>query len=381
MDALDNRYRVMRKATLVGAGTNVVLAGVQIAGGLFTQSQALIADGLHTLSDLFSDAVVLVASRQANVEPDDAHPYGHGRIETLATVVVGLLLLSVAFSLAINAGRRLFTPELLLAPAPLALLFALIAVAAKESLYHYTRRMARRARSELLHANAWHHRSDVASSLVVLAGIGGALLGLTYLDALAAVIVAGMIGLIGGRLVLSSAGELIDRGLADERLRRIRARIRSVEGVRGLHRLRTRRMGGTSLVDVHIQLAPRISISEAHQISERVRARLLEADDDVGDVTVHIDPEEDDGAELRSLAVPPRAQLLAMLEQHWRGIDEAAQIRRIELHYLDGCVHVELYLPLSVARDHADASRISTRLGDAALGVDYVREVQVWFEA
>lgn len=112
-----------------------------------------------------------------------------------------------------------------------------------------------------------------------------------------------------------------------------------------------------------------------------MRARLLEADDDVGDVTVHIDPEEDDTAELRSLAVPPRPQLLAMLEQHWRGIGEAAQIRRIELHYLDGRVHVELYLPLSVARDHADASRISARLGDAALGVDYVREVQVWFEA
>jgi cation diffusion facilitator family transporter len=381
VDVPGSRYPAMRRATLIGAATNIALSGVQLAGGLLTQSQALIADGLHTLSDLFSDAVVLLASRQASVAPDAEHPYGHGRIETLATVVVGLLLLGVALSLAVAAGRRLFAPEPPVAPQPLALAFALVGVLTKETLFRYTRRVARRVRSNLLEANAWHQRSDVGSSLVVLAGIAGALAGLTYLDALAAAIVAGMIALIGGRLVYRSLDELIDRGLGRDRLQRISDMIRSVDGVYDLHHLRTRRMGGYSLVDVHIQLAPRISVSEAHRVSEQVRTRLIEADDDVRDVTVHIDPEDDDEREHLSAALPSRAILLERLHECWRGVAGAESISRVELHYLGGQVHVELFLPLAVATDNTQAAAISERLRVATAALPCVGDVQVWFEA
>lgn len=372
------RHVSIRRAALVAAATNLALAAAQLTGGLLAQSQALIADGLHTLSDLASDAVVWLASGQAGAAPDAEHPYGHGRIETLGTVLVGLLLLGVAGGLLLEAGRRLFAETPLAAPAPLALAFALLGVVAKEILFRYTRRVARRVGSDLLQANAWHQRSDVASSLIVLVGIGGALVGLTYLDALAAAIVAGMIALIGGRLVLRSLDELIDRGLSRERLERISADIRAVEGVLGLHRLRSRRMGGHSLVDVHVQLAPRISVSEAHQISERVRARLLAADDDVSDVTVHVDPESDDETERLSLDLPSRAAVTAALRAAWQGLDGAEACRRVDLHYLAGGLHLELHLPLAMGATGAGRAA-AERLRVEALSLPRVQEVLLWF--
>ncbi|MCC5867303.1 MAG: cation transporter [Gammaproteobacteria bacterium] len=381
MSALEQRYRLMRRATLVAGATNVVLAAVQLAGGLLANSQALIADGLHTLSDLFGDAVVLLASRQATVAPDEAHPYGHGRIETLATVFVALLLLAVATGLVLEAARRLFSAEPLAAPHPMALLFAVVAILAKEGLFRYTRRIARRVRSDLLHANAWHQRSDVASSLVVLAGVAGALAGLTYLDALAAAIVGGMIAVIGLRLMRRSLAELIDRGLGRARLATLRDTIRSVDGVHDLHLLRTRRMGGHALVDVHVQLSPRISVSEAHYISERVRARLIATDEEVSDVTVHVDPEADDAMDEQTLLLPTRRQILNALDESWQGIEVSAGVLRVDLHYLGGRVYVEVYLSAAIAADSAAAQALAHRLQQAVNKLSYVADIGVWYSA
>lgn len=381
MGALEQRYRLIRRATLVAGATNVSLATVQLAGGLLANSQALIADGLHTLSDLFGDAVVLLASRQASVAPDEAHPYGHGRIETLATVFVALLLLAVAAGLIAEAARRLFSSEPLASPHPLALLFAVMGILAKEGLFRYTRRVARRVRSDLLHANAWHQRSDVASSLVVLAGVAGALAGLTYLDALAAAIVGGMIAVIGLRLMRRSLAELIDRGLGRARLAGLRDAIRGVDGVHDLHLLRTRRMGGHALVDVHVQLSPRISVSEAHYISEQVRARLIATDEEVSDVTVHVDPEADDAMDEHTLRLPTRQQILKALDACWEGIEGSDGILRVDLHYLGGQVYVEVFLPAAAVADSAAAQALAHRLRQAGKTLPYVADIGVWHSA
>ena len=182
---------------------------------------------------------------------------------------------------------------------------AAVSVAFKEAVYHYTMRAARRFRSRLLEANAWHARSDAASSLVVIVGVGGALLGLGYLDAVAAVIVSWMIGRMGYRLALRSVEELIDTGLEPEQVEAIRAALMEVGGVRDLHMLRTRQMGPKSLVDVHVLLDdPKLSVSEGHQISETARAELIRKFRDVEDVTVHIDPEDDEDV---TPGAPPRA--------------------------------------------------------------------------
>ncbi|OOG20606.1 cation-efflux pump [Thioalkalivibrio denitrificans] len=372
------RERTMRRVTLTAAVTNLGLSMAQIVGGVITQSQALIADGAHTLSDLLSDGVVLLAGRHANVQPDSDHPYGHARIETLATVGVGLLLVATGFGIAWDAVQRMLDPERLLSPEPLALAVAVLAIVLKEGLYRYTMRVARRIRSNLLKANAWHHRSDVVSSIVVLVGVGGTLAGFAYLDAVAAVLVAALIAHMGGRLIWESARELVDTGLGEEKVERIRETILGVEGVKGLHMLRTRRMAGSALADVHILVPPRISISEGHQISERVRMAVTDAFEDVIDVTVHIDP-EDDEHQPPAIHLPDRTTVLEALHREWADIPETRHLENVVLHYLGGRIHVELYLPRSSAEDPDVAARLVKSLQTASKRVPEVGEVVVFF--
>ncbi|MGM0412833.1 MAG: cation diffusion facilitator family transporter, partial [Pseudomonadota bacterium] len=250
------RYRASRRVTLVGAAGNSVLGVGKIAVGIVAHSQALVADGVHSLSDLFTDILVLFGAQQGNREADTNHPYGHARFETAVTLLLGGTLLVVAAGLAWDAGRRLFEPSALFVPGQMALWAAAISVLVNEALYQYTALVARRVRSPMLQANAWHRRSDAASSVVVIVGVGGTMAGLDYLDAVAAVIVGLMVGKVGWELVSRALRELVDTGLEDERLALIRRAIQEVDGVVDLHLLRTRSMGPDALVDVHILVAP-----------------------------------------------------------------------------------------------------------------------------
>ncbi len=377
--ALDHgRYRTARRVTVVGAAVNLVLAVAKVVIGWLAHSQALIADGVHSLSDLASDAVVLLAAKHASREADREHPYGHGRIETAATVALGVALIAVGLGIAIDAGRHLLDPALLAVPGTAALAVAVASVLSKEWLYHYTVRVARALRSDMLRANAWHHRTDAVSSLVVLAGVGGAMAGFPYLDAVAAIGVAGFIVKIGWDLAFRSVRELIDTALEPERVEAIRRAILSVDGVRSLHMLRTRRMGPDALVDVHIQVDPRLSVSEGHQIGETVRRRLIEQIDEVADVTVHVDP-EDDAEGPRCEGLPLRAEVLERLGRRWAGIPAARRIEEVTLHYLDGRIHVDVTLPLDAARDRAEAETLARALREAAAGLEGIGEVHVHF--
>ncbi len=379
--ALDGgtRYRIAHRVTVVGAAVNVALAAAKIAFGIVGRSQALIADGIHSLSDLASDAVVLVAARHGSRDADAEHPYGHARVETAFTVGLGVFLIAVAAGIGYDAGSRLFAPSELLRPDVLALAVALLSIVAKEALYHYTVRAARRSRSNLLRANAWHHRSDAVSSVVVAVGIGGTMVGLPYLDAVAAVIVALMIAKIGWDLSWQSLRELIDTGLDAERVAAVKRAILAVDGVQALHMLRSRRMGPDALVDVHILVDPRVSVSEGHQISETVRARLMRQFDEINDVLVHIDPEDDETASPSS-GLPLREEILRRLDRAWRGIDEARRIERVTLHYLEGKVDVEVVVPLDAVADLAGARALAQALARRAGALDEVGEVRVHFE-
>jgi cation diffusion facilitator family transporter len=368
----------MRRVTLLGAAVNLLLSSAQIAGGLLAQSQALLADGVHTLSDLASDALVWFAAKHANQGADEEHPYGHGRIETLATVGIGGALITVALGIGWDAAHRLYEPERLLVPAPWAIAFALLAVGAKEALFRYTLLVARRVRSNLLRANAWHHRSDVASSLVVVVGIAGTLAGLPYLDAIAAIVVAALIARMGWLLAWQGARELIDTGLEAERVEEIRAAIMAVDGVKSMHMLRTRRMGHEALGDVHIQVNPRISVSEGHQIGETVRARLIRQFDEMADITVHIDPEDDEEA-ASTVGLPLRGELIGRLRAQWQDLPAAAQLENVALHYLNGRVHLELYLPLTAVPEETTPRDLAAELSRACKALDEVGEVVVHF--
>ncbi len=371
------RARAAQRVTLVGAVVNLVLAVGKIVIGTLGQSQALVADGIHSLSDLVSDAVVLVATRHGSREPDPQHPYGHGRIETVATVAVGMLLFGVTAGIVYDAARRLTSPETLLHPGPLALVAALLSVLAKEALTRYTLRVARRIRSALLRANAWHHRSDAISSVVVIIGVAGSMAGLPYLDAVAAIFVALMIAKIAWDLSWGGIRELIDTGLDPEDVTRIRQVILSVHGVRAMHMLRSRRMGADALVDVHILVDPRLSVSEGHQISETVRAKLVRELEDVTDVMVHIDP-EDDEVQAPCAGLPLRDKLLEELHRRWEGLEAASRIRQVTLHYLDGKIEVDIRLPLGAA-EGADAAAV-TELRRRAEALEDVRRVTILYQ-
>jgi cation diffusion facilitator family transporter len=363
----DGRYRATRFVTVVAAVVNSVLAATQIFTGWLFQSQALIADGVHTLSDLVSDGVVLFAAGKASASPDRDHPYGHGRIETLATIIVGLLLALAALSIAWAAGQRLLAWETLVGPAPAALAFALITIVAKEGLYQYTVRVARRIQSPLLQANAWHHRSDAISSVVVLLGIGGALAGWPWLDPVAALVVAVFILHMAWRLMFNSAAELIDTALEPEQVEKIRAAIVAVPGVKSAHMLRTRKLGGEAAADVHIQVAPRISVSEGHQIADEVYRAVIASMATLRDVTVHVDPENDE-EQLRTVGLPLRPAITEHIREAWADQPELAAIEQVGLHYLVGRVHVTVTLRLDDEHSGADLNRRAVELAELARG-------------
>lgn len=376
----DARYKDILKVTLIGSVVDLLLGVAKIIVGSIAHSQALVADGIHSLSDLATDFMVLFAAKHASRDADEEHPYGHGRIETVMTVVLGAALILVSFGIGWDAVRRLFAPDMLLHPGWLALVVAAVSVVAKEAIYHYTMHVARKLRSRLLRANAWHSRSDAISSVIVFVGVLGAMSGLDYLDAIAAIGVAFMIAKIGWDLAWHSIRELIDTSLDEERVEKIRESIKTVDGVEALHLLRSRRMGPDALIDVHIQVQPRLSVSEGHQISELVRRRVIADIEEVTDVTVHIDPEDDELA-TSCCQLPERGQIMARLQQYWEAIPEAKQINDYTLHYLDGKIHIEVQLPFSVLGENVLASELANKMRAAVTDDAEIAGVRVSFTA
>jgi cation diffusion facilitator family transporter len=337
------RYKVMKKVTLVGAAVNFVLAIVQVLIGIIGHSAALVADGIHTVSDLIGDFAVLLAAKEANKGADEDHPYGHGRIETLATVVLGTILIAVGIAIAISAVDKLMNVDNIVQPESLTIVAAILAIVFKESLFHYTMKAAHETNSKMLEANAWHHRSDVFSSVIVLVGVIAALFGYVYMDVVAAFLVAILITRMGFKMAWESIQELADSSLEQDTVDKMKAVIAKVEGVRNLHMLRTRRMGGYALADVHIQVDPRLSVSEGHQISEVVRYSLINTVKELDDITVHIDPEDDEDAPTCA-GLPLRTSFLNEFYPALKGILSVEQVDEITLHYLNGKIDVDVHI-------------------------------------
>jgi cation diffusion facilitator family transporter len=368
--------QLKQRVTIVGAIVNIVLAAGKVVFGIIGQSQALIVDGVHSLSDLLSDGVVLAASRVGSKGPDLDHPYGHARIETAATIIIGILLLLVAGGFAWDAMRRILDQDLLWQPGWIALAAAVVSVLAKEALYHYTVRAGRHTRSQLIEANAWHHRSDALSSVVVVVGVIGAMAGALWLDAVAAIVVAVMVGWVGWKFAWSAMRELVDTGLEPRELRPLREAIETVQGVREHHSLRTRRMGADVLVDVHVLVDPQISVSEGHRIADEVRARLIASIDDVFEVLVHVDHEPDTEEPDDGTGLPLREEIEADLRNAWASIAEVSNPERVMLHYRGDKVDVEVLLPARRVATQA-LPELTQRLNDAASALHYAGNVRV----
>ena len=278
-----------RRSTWVSVWVNVVLTIGQVAVGLFSHSQGLIADGIHSLSDLLSDFVVLIAGHHSQKEADDDHHYGHHRYENAASLALGGILLAVAGGMVWAGIQKLHSPEQIATVHQAALWVAVAALLAKEILFRYMFSVATRIRSSMLIANAWHARSDALSSLVVAMGIIGNMFGYPLLDPLAALVVGLMVGKMGWEFGWNALHDLMDRAVSEEEAEAIRATVLATPGVHGVHDLRTRRMGDYAIVDVHLEVDAHITVLKGHDIAVEARRRILE-NHKVLDVMTHLDP-------------------------------------------------------------------------------------------
>lgn len=350
-------YPQAKKVTLISLAANGFLAISKMLCGLAGGSHGLFADGVHSLSDLLTDFLVLLAAKYGSQEADANHPYGHQRIETAATLFLSIFLAMTGCIIFYDAFINLSEPALL-ERGQMVLLMLVISIGVNEGLFYYTYTVGKKLRSQMLIANAWHHRSDSWSSLVVLLGAVGSLLGVVWLDSVAAMLVAVLIIRMGWSIGWNSMQELVDRGIEPEQLQHIEEAISQTPGVVAVHQLRTRLMGAAVLVDVHVLVDKKLTVSEGHYIGQRVASAIRDALSTVKDVTVHIDPEDDEIAN-PSKGLPSRQVLLPLLWQHWQGFLLPHEIERINLHYLDGKVNVECFLSPDFAGDYLTLKEIA----------------------
>ncbi len=371
--------RAAHKVTLIGMLVNALNALAKLLVGFWANSSALIADAIHSLSDLLSDLLVLAATHFGRRKPDEDHPYGHDRYETLATLLLGTILIAVAGALVWDSIGRLLKPGELIIPSALALLVAAASVLSKEWIYRYTLKIAKKINSKLLEANAWHHRTDALSSIVVFIAILGSLFGLTWLDQLAAVIVGVMVAKMGSELIWESLKELVDTALPPEETEQIYAAAKSIAGVRDVHHLRTRTMGSRTLLDIHLQVAPYLSVSEGHEIGVWVAKKLRDEFEHISDVTFHIDPEDDEETDTPDPAnmLPLRPTILAKLKACWEGDEDYDLPHNTTLHYLDLSIDVDLFFSLYQI-DTTQIRDLEERLKAKAAHLPWLREVKVW---
>lgn len=335
---LSERYWQAKRVTLMGALVNALLGIIKLIGGYFFLSHALVADGVHSLSDLVTDIMVLFASKYGSHDADDSHPYGHKRIETAATLMLACLLILAGAGIAWDAIDELLQGQYT-KPLWFSIPIICCSIMANELLFHYTRHVGKKIQSQLIIANAWHHRSDAASSIVVLLGLIGSMAGFIYLDALAAIIVGVMIVKMGWNYAWHSVKELVDTGVSPEMIAKVEQVIKTVDGVKKIHQLRSRSMGGDIYIDVHVLVSPKISVSEGHYIAQHVHHTLVNQLEHVKDVTVHIDPEDDEIA-CPSMFLPSRKVLRDVLLNQVH-ID-FPQILFWNIHYLDGKMCIDI---------------------------------------
>ncbi len=282
------------RITVIGIMTNILLLTLKLAFGILTGSAGLVADGIHSLSDMATDLAVLGGMHLGRKKADEDHPYGHGRFETMAGGVVAGVLVLVGFYLAWE-GVSALVRGIHSFPGAAVIAIAGLSILVKEWLYRRTVSVAVRVGSSALHANAWHHRSDALSSVAVLAGGVGGLLGWGHADQLAGLIVGLMVVSAGVQTLLQVLHELSEGGLTHQEIEGIRRAIEATEGVRSWHQLRGRRVGRETFLDVHVLVDPTLRVLDSHRISMRVEDAIQSAIDRPVNAIVHIEP---DAAEL-----------------------------------------------------------------------------------
>lgn len=381
MDETQRRHRRQaQRINLVTALADTLLGLLKIVIGVLASSGALIADGIHSLADLVTDLMVLIATHFGRRAPDKDHPYGHGRIETIASLGLGVLLVAVAGVMAWDSLQSLFaSPSITMGYWAIAV--TAVALVVKEAIFHWALRTAKKQRSPLLEASAWHSRSDSLSSLIVLVGLLGSLFGLQWLDPIAAIAVSLLVAKIGLDTLWHASRELIDTTLSDEEMASIRQSAMCVSELKDLHDLRARRIGSSIALDVHFCVDCDLSVSEAHEIGNVVTANIRQQQQDIRDITFHIDVEDDHlSSHMGCDTLPLRNHVHETLSQHAHDLVCWQQHTRLLLHYREHSVEaprhidIELFIPEHCPFDAAQLETLRHRLH----GIPWIGHIAVW---
>lgn len=373
-----------QRITIIGSVIDTVLGVLKIVFGMLAHSNALIADGIHSLSDLVTDVLVVWIIRYSHQAPDKKHPWGHARFETIGTVILGCLLIAVAGAMAFESLLTLIRNETLQLPEWPALVIAAISVFAKEIIYRYTLAVGKHIKSDLIIANAWHSRTDAFSSIVVFFGVAGAMAGITWLDSVAAIGVAIIIAKVGWDLSWKSILELVDTALPDEQTQAYTAVIMDVEGILSVHSFKSRSMGSQSLLEMHLQVAPHLSASEGHFIGDKAVFQLMQKFEDIGHIIFHIDTYDDDDdddeeAHDFSMSLPIRTEISGVL---WELLEQAGHpelsINRLTLYYRRDSVEIELMLLDTPESAQVDLKNLESELNRLFAAYPWFRSIHLW---
>ena len=379
MHATQNNQKQAQKITIIGAVIDGVLGLMKIIIGWLAHSSALLADGIHSLSDLLTDFLVVAIIKYSHQEPDEDHPWGHARFETIGTVILGCILVAVAGAMAYESLLTLIQSDQAQLPEWPALVVAAISVVSKEAIFRYTLAVGKRIKSDLIIANAWHSRTDALSSIVVFVGVAGAMSGLIWLDAVAAIIVAFIVAKIGWGLTWKSIKELVDTALPDDQVQAYTKTIMEVEGVLSVHNFKSRNMGSQSLLEMHLQVAPHLSASEGHYIGDAAVYRLKGEFEDIGHVIFHIDTYDDEEEENYCKTLPMRTEVSGLL---WDALEQVNHpdlaIDRLTLHYHSDRIEIDLMLLSNGSHKTLDLPLLEQQLKDLFKQHSWFGGLQIW---
>ena len=339
----DENMTTGTRAIVVGMIANVLLSFFKFVGGILGNSVALVADAIHSLSDLVTDLIVLFTHRIGKMPQDEDHPYGHGRAETIGATVIGLLIIVTGIGVTYETWDAIDevseqVPGLLAASA------ALLSILINEGLFHYTRRVGEATKSPSLIANAWHHRSDAFSSIAALIGIIGAGQGFAFMDPLAGAVVGCMIVKVGIDITRQGIRDLMDTALSDEHTEKIHSILRGIPEVLHFHELRTRVIGGEFLIDVHILVDPEMTVTEGHRVAEIARRNLIKAIPNIQDVLIHVDGEPD--AEVETIYPITRKELIEIAQPLILELAGNISQPEIRVHHIKGKNLVDVFIKI-----------------------------------
>ena len=346
---LRSRKRIFQKITLMGCLVDALLGIGKIIIGLRFFSYSLVIDAIHSFSDCITDIFVLFISHIGHLDPDEKHPYGYGKYETLGTTALGSILITTAVILIYESATNFFDTSSHIQKSSIwqVIATALISALVKETLYRVTMKVGQNIDSSLLRANAWHSRSDALSSLLVIIGSVFASYGIFWADQVMGILIACIIGHVGWKFIRESIPKLAEQNLNSKIRNQILEIILSQEGIESAHNLRVRKMGHQMVLDVNVEVNERITVSEGHEISTWVTKVLKEKFTDLSDVIVHTDIENDmidDINHNNSNLLPLRSEILSSLHSIWKDYDPYKQVQHINIHYINRKIDIELQI-------------------------------------